>query len=633
MAIADELIALLGFELTGEDAAKRYENTLKRVEKTAEKVGAAIGTGIKIAAAASAAAFTFLGKSVIDTSAQFETYQATLETIEGSSEKARQSLDWISDFGKKTPYDVAQVTEAFVKLKAYGIDPIANDTLRILGDTASAMGKGLDQAVEMFADASTGEFERLKEFGIKAKQEGDSVTFNWTKNGKELSKTVKKNATEIRSFLMETLGDRFNGAMDRQSKTFRGMTSNIGDSWIDFQRRIGEAGFFESVNKKLEGLINTIDRLDKEGKLDEWANALSKTLTWFANVFWAVGERVASVTGWLIDNFEALKPVLITLGVALGALLVWAFPILSAFVAIGLAVDDLIAYLQGGESVIGDFIEWCKQLPSVLMEAASAFGTWLSNINWGDLGRQAGQLLVDGIVGLVVGSVSLLGMWKQTVQSVDWDAVSNVITDGIKAGFLAWADWVYGFWAGVGQRINEYVKQGFNIDLVAEGTRLGNDLLTGLQSIGQAIKDWFIGLFQLPEWVQNLGFGPTDPKVVPGAPVTGTGEAVPARPETPIKFDQDAWDAKMELQRQEWENMLKNANDNIQKMAPDTAVDATITDARADNRSFPQTNNVTVNQTVTQATDAPKQAAQATAGAVQGAVAQQRSQIETEPSF
>ena len=177
------------------------------------------------------------------------------------------------------------------------------------------------------------------------------------------------------------------------------------------------------------------------------------------------------------------------------------------------------------------------------------------------------------------------------------------------------------------------MKQGFNIDLVAEGTRLGNDLLTGLQSIGQAIKDWFIGLFQLPEWVQNLGFGPTDPKVVPGAPVTGTGEAVPARPETPIKFDQDAWDAKMELQRQEWENMLKNANDNIQKMAPDTAVDATITDARADNRSFPQTNNVTVNQTVTQATDAPKQAAQATAGAVQGAVAQQRSQIETEPSF
>ncbi|MDG4813775.1 hypothetical protein P8629_12270, partial [Hydrogenovibrio sp. 3SP14C1] len=85
-----------------------------------------------------------------------------LETIEGSQEKAKASLDWIAGFAKKTPYDLAQVTESFVKLKAYGIDPIADDALRILGDTGSAMGKSLDQAVEAFADAATGEFERLK---------------------------------------------------------------------------------------------------------------------------------------------------------------------------------------------------------------------------------------------------------------------------------------------------------------------------------------------------------------------------------------------------------------------------------------------------------------------------------------
>lgn len=601
MAIADELIALLGFELTGEDAAKRYEATLKRVEKTAERVGQAIGTGMKIAAAAGAAALSFLGKSVIETSAEFETYQATLETIEGSSERARKALDWIADFGKKTPYDVSQVTEAFVKLKAYGIDPIANDSLRILGDTASAMGKPLSQAVEMFADASTMEFERLKEFGIKAKQEGDSVTFSWTKNGKELTETVKKNATEVRAFLLETLGDRFNGAMDRQSKTFRGMTSNIGDSWTDFQRRIGEAGFFQNINSKLEGLLNTIDRLDSEGKLDAWANALSKTLSWFADVFWSIGSRIAENVGWMIDNFDALKPILYTIGAAFAALLVWAFPVVSAFAAIALAVDDLMAYLQGGESVIGSFIDWCAKLPEVLTQAAGAFKNWLANIDWGQLGRDAGKLLVDALVLAVVGAVSLLGLWAQWVQSVDWNNVATIVMNGLVAALSANVEFMYNFWIGVGGRIAEIVKEWFNIDLAAIGAQLGASLMTGLRSVGGAIKDWFMSLFTLPDWLGGGG------GVVPG--VSGPREM------------------------SDLERVSQNAINNIRRVANDNGVPSSMADNRQDNRVLNAPTNVTVNQTVTQATAAPAAAARATGSAVSGAVAGQRSQIETEPTF
>ena len=48
------------------------------------------------------------------------------------------------------------------------------------GDTASAMGKSLDDMVEAVADAATGEFERLKEFGIRASKNGDRVSFTRT---------------------------------------------------------------------------------------------------------------------------------------------------------------------------------------------------------------------------------------------------------------------------------------------------------------------------------------------------------------------------------------------------------------------------------------------------------------------
>ena len=102
-----------------------------------------------------------IGTQIVGTSAQFEKFQTVLETIEGSSEKAKASMDWVADFAAKTPYELNGVTDAFVKLKAYGIDP-QTGALRSAGDAAAAMGKPLEQAVEALADAMTGENERLK---------------------------------------------------------------------------------------------------------------------------------------------------------------------------------------------------------------------------------------------------------------------------------------------------------------------------------------------------------------------------------------------------------------------------------------------------------------------------------------
>ena len=44
------------------------------------------------------------------------------------------------------------------------------------------MGKDLSQMIEAVADATTGEFERLKEFGIKAGKEGDDPRPDFLKN-------------------------------------------------------------------------------------------------------------------------------------------------------------------------------------------------------------------------------------------------------------------------------------------------------------------------------------------------------------------------------------------------------------------------------------------------------------------
>lgn len=408
--IIDELIAILGFDVRGEEKLRSFSATI-------EQTAARIATFATAAAVASAGALAALGKSVINVSAQFESLEASLTTVTGSTEQAKASMDWITKFAAATPYEVNGITEAFIKLKSYGIDPIADDALRTLGDAASAMNKPLNQAVEALADATSFEFERLKEFGLRTQQKGNEVTFTWTKNGKELSKTIKKNSEDVRKFILEQLGDRFNGAMVRQSKTWNGMMSNLGDSWTSFLLRIGRGGFFEAVRGKLADLLDYFNRLAEDGTLDRWAKSISAGFTYvadgIANFAVRIGRHFTTIAKIIEDNkgaWDTFKWALLALGAYL-------FPVAALIGLAAAAVDDFLTYLRGGKSVIGDFVQALadflgadpQDVAKVLGDIASAaaalaataagvglFATALRKVG-GALGLLGSSTAVDGI--------------------------------------------------------------------------------------------------------------------------------------------------------------------------------------------------------------------------------------------
>lgn len=548
MAIIDELVAILGYDVRGEAELSKFNKSLDQLEKKAAEVGRVVGTLAAAAGTAIAGGFALLGGSVIQTSAKFETYLATLETIEGSAEKAEAALDWIAEFARTTPYEVDELTAAFVKLRSYGLDPM-DGSMTVLGDTAAGMGKSIDQVVEAMADASTFQFERLRELGIVASQAGDQVTFSWTENGEAMSRTIKKTSTEVTTFLNEVWGKKFGGAMIRQSTTWTGMMSNLGDSWTDFQRKIGDAGFFDTVKNKLADVMELVAQWSEDGTIQRVADTLSGAFSSAADAIgWVVG-RIAEHSKFLMDNFEELKPWIQGVGIALLALAAWAFPVVAVFVGLGLAVDDVLTYLEGGESVIGSFIEWVKQLPGALMEAATAFGTWITNIDWGQLGTDAGRLLVDAIVLAIVGYVQgtqQIARWMvDAFSSIDWGGVWS----GAVATWGAYVDLFYGFWEGVGQRILEILKEAFNIDLVAIGTKMGQDLLAGLVAIGDQIKAWIASVFTPPQWLLDIQsgvsgfFGPGPSTPTNPSPAAEAGAAFGAGVIKPT--DVDALTSKM----------------------------------------------------------------------------------------
>jgi phage tail tape-measure protein len=286
-----------GAKRAGTAIHRHYLNAMEKAGRaTGSLIRSAGGLAVQWAkwgAVGATAAAGWFGVDMLKLASDFEQFGIVLTNIEGSSAKAKASMDWVRSFAEKTPYEVSQVMEAFVALRSYGIDPMSG-SLQSLGNLASGTNKQLMQAVEMMADAQMGNFERLMEFQIRASKQGDKVAFSYSKNGKDMVKTARNSSSEIRKALFEIMDDRFGGMMDAQSKSLAGVWSNIKDKLGGFQLDIADAGIFDLIKAKAESLLATLSGMAKDGSLKAWATDISNGLEDMVNLAW----RFATETDW-----------------------------------------------------------------------------------------------------------------------------------------------------------------------------------------------------------------------------------------------------------------------------------------------------------------------------------------------
>ena len=204
------------------------------------------------------------GKAVVETTAEFQKMEAVLTTTLGSKSAAQVAMTQIVEFASKTPFQVNELTDSFVKLANRGFTPTLAQ-MNALGDLASSTGKSFDQLTEAALDAMTGEFERLKEFGIRAKSEGDKVAFTF----KGVTTEVQKTDEAIKDYLI-SLGNAegVSGSMAAISETVGGQISNLQDNFSQLQLAIGSSssGLISSVlqlsNTILGDLITSLNSVN-----------------------------------------------------------------------------------------------------------------------------------------------------------------------------------------------------------------------------------------------------------------------------------------------------------------------------------------------------------------------------------
>jgi len=295
--------AIAGFEKV-EKSVDKVDKKMDIASKSMEKGAKLVAKGWTLVAAAATAAVTALAASTVKSAANMESYMITLQNLYGDLDTAGRKMDWLLDFAKSTPFELPGLIDAMTKLKSYGIE--GDTVMRTLGDTASALGKPLDMAVEALADAQTGEFERMKEFGVKAVKIIDenyeaigatqadvgmtALTYVDAQQ-KQAIKVIDRNSREmITTAITGIFDERYMGGMEAQSKSMKGIWSNIDDAF--YQGKIAFMGFDEETKDFREGslfdrmksgvqtLLDTVENInfEKAGK------GIERFLTWMDKI-------------------------------------------------------------------------------------------------------------------------------------------------------------------------------------------------------------------------------------------------------------------------------------------------------------------------------------------------------------
>ena len=280
---------------------------------------------------------------IAQTGMQFENLKTTLSNALGGAAEGAAAMQIIRETANEVKLSIDEVGNGFNKLINRGLKPTKEEFIQ-LTDVAKSQGKEVDQYVEAVLDAMTGENERLKEFGVKAKDAGDKVIFTF----KGVSTEVKKNEQDIYNYLV-ALGKvpGVAGMSAKAADTFSGKLANI-QSKIDGIK----LAIFERIGEALKPVLDVVANV-LEG-FQKWAEKNPELASGLTLI-------VMAITG-LTGAFLVLVPIIVSVGglfATLGTPLLVVVGIVALVVAV---LWDLWNGLMTGESyifaIIDGFLEW-----------------------------------------------------------------------------------------------------------------------------------------------------------------------------------------------------------------------------------------------------------------------------------
>lgn len=201
-------------------------------------------------------------RGIAQVGSEFEDMRDSLNQVFGSMQGGERAFNNILTFAQTTPFQVEDVTRAFISLKGAGIEPSA-DMLQVFADTASTsvdqLGafQAMVRLVQRSAAGGLGleEINQLDDRGIPATK---ILTEALGVNRLELSKfgQTAEDAAFMVEKLIEGMKERFGGAMEQKMDNLSTKTSNMTIAFKELQNSIFEGGLGDFLGDLADKMNN-----------------------------------------------------------------------------------------------------------------------------------------------------------------------------------------------------------------------------------------------------------------------------------------------------------------------------------------------------------------------------------------
>jgi phage-related protein len=431
--------ALYQYKKEAGDAEDATSKLAKSMQNGTQQTG---GFSVKLAALGNIAgdlamkALSAVGAAVGDVvgemisgNAEMQRYETQFGVLLGSTDKAKDRLKELAEFGASTPFELPEVVRADKILQGFGLHSeesakkfgMSGTQIRTLaGDMAAGTGQSFEDMagyLGKFASGSTGEaISRFQELGITTREELAKMGLEFSKSGELTTPTA-----EAFTVLAKVAQEKFGGMMEAQSATFEGMVSNLEDWKSQTIRTIGEP-IFEIVSDKLGVLLKYLSSSEVKSAIDSFAKGMADTLR--------------TVVDWVDRNWPTIQAVITTVFTAID------FAVNNVLRPIINFIVEMFEVLAGRTEQ--NFNEINTTIDRVMEDIGNIIDTVLFTVAqlWEDYGEdimnfvretwQAISDIVSGVVGIIV---RLIEVAMPSIEKTVDDAM-----DTLRIAFaLAWA--------------------------------------------------------------------------------------------------------------------------------------------------------------------------------------------------
>ena len=323
--------------------------------------------------------------SGIDFNKTIQQSQIAFSTLLKSSTAAKEEVTALWNLGKDTPLEFPQLVTASERMLAFkfNVKDVIPD-LKIIGDTASGLGKGA-AGVDAISLA-------LGQMKVKGKVSGDEMlqlteagVDAWGYLAKAIGKTVGETqklsekgmipSNEAISVILEGMQKDFDGMMEKQAKAYDGQMSTLKDTtkeafgtvikpefeWLTnnvLPEAITKIGQFTDGFKLngLKGGISAAFSAEDAQALNAFVDTISSEITVLKNDIESVGEPALNFARIILTNWDKIGPVVYGAATAFAAVKVvqTLTPIVTTATA---AINNIVFAFQawqGGAATLSE---------------------------------------------------------------------------------------------------------------------------------------------------------------------------------------------------------------------------------------------------------------------------------------